>query len=58
MAKEICQDCGRVFDGGAKAFFCPECRRERIRKILQRSTRGAPVTVEYTLGTKKEAGGR
>ena len=22
MAKEICMDCGKVFDGGAKAFFC------------------------------------
>ena len=22
MAKKICMDCGKLFDGGAKAFFC------------------------------------
>lgn len=30
MAKEICQDCGKVFDGGPKAFFCMDCRKRRL----------------------------
>lgn len=30
-AKEICQDCGKVFVGGPRAFLCPECRKERVR---------------------------
>ena len=30
MAKEICMDCGKVFDGGAKAFFCMDCRKRRL----------------------------
>lgn len=27
---EICQDCGKTFMGGPNAFFCPECRKERV----------------------------
>ena len=30
MAKEICMDCGKVFDGGAKAFFCMDCIKRRL----------------------------
>lgn len=30
MAKEICQDCGRIFEGGPHAFLCPECRKKRV----------------------------
>lgn len=30
MCKEICQDCEKVFEGGPKAFLCPECRRKRL----------------------------
>lgn len=30
MAKEICQDCGKIFEGGPKAFLCPECRKKRV----------------------------
>lgn len=29
MAKVICEDCSKVFEGGAKAFFCPDCRKRR-----------------------------
>ena len=32
MAKEICEDCGRVFEAGPYSFFCPECRKRRISK--------------------------
>jgi len=36
MAKEMCQDCGKVFDGGPKAFFCPECRKRRQSESQRR----------------------
>ena len=32
-AKEICQDCGKVFLGGPKAFFCPDCIKRRQRAV-------------------------
>lgn len=31
-AKEWCQDCGRVFLGGKKAFLCPICRKRRVEE--------------------------
>ena len=30
MAKEICEDCGKVFVDGPKAFLCPNCRKRRL----------------------------
>jgi Zn finger protein HypA/HybF involved in hydrogenase expression len=30
--KEWCQDCGKVFLGGANAFLCPKCRRKRVEE--------------------------
>ena len=32
MAKEMCEDCGKVFECGKYAFYCPDCRKERQRK--------------------------
>lgn len=37
MAKEICVDCGKVFEGGADAFLCWKCRKERIRAGLKKT---------------------
>lgn len=28
-AKEICEDCGKVFLAGKYQFLCPECRKKR-----------------------------
>lgn len=28
----VCQACGKEFEGGARAFYCPECRAERKRE--------------------------
>ena len=36
MAKEICQDCGKIFDGGPYAYFCPDCRRKRLSGAAKR----------------------
>ena len=30
MTKEICEDCGKVFEAGPKAFLCPSCRKRRL----------------------------
>ena len=29
LEKHICEDCGAEFEAGARAHFCPECRRKR-----------------------------
>lgn len=31
-AKEICADCEKIFEGGPKAFLCPECRKKRVEE--------------------------
>ena len=36
MAKEICQDCGKVFEGGSRAFFCVDCRKRRLSESAKR----------------------
>lgn len=30
MAKEMCEDCGKVFEAGPYTFLCPDCRRKRM----------------------------
>ena len=29
MYKRICRECGKEFEGGPRAWYCPECRNER-----------------------------
>lgn len=29
---KTCKECGRLFNGGPRAWYCPECRRERQLK--------------------------
>ncbi|MGM9626963.1 MAG: hypothetical protein ACI3V4_02565 [Faecousia sp.] len=36
MAKEICEDCEKVFEAGAYSFLCPDCRRKRLSEIAKR----------------------
>jgi len=38
MTKEICEDCGKVFEAGPKAFLCPSCRKRRLSNAAK--TRG------------------
>lgn len=35
MAKEICEDCGKLFEAGPRAFLCPRCRKARLRKYAK-----------------------
>lgn len=32
----ICEDCGKVFDGGPYAYFCPDCRRKKLSESAKR----------------------
>ena len=34
-AKTICEDCGKVFDGGPYAYFCSKCRKKRLSKAAK-----------------------
>ena len=36
MAIEICEDCGKTFDGGPKAFLCRSCRRKRLSECAKK----------------------
>ena len=36
MAKEICQDCGKLFNPKSnKAFICPICHRKRLSRYAK-----------------------
>ena len=35
MAKKICDECEKVFDGGPRAFLCPNCRKRRLREAAK-----------------------
>ena len=32
LRERICQQCGKKFEGGPRAFYCPECRAESKKK--------------------------
>ena len=36
MAKEICADCEKVFEGGKNAFLCPTCRKRRLSEAAKK----------------------
>lgn len=36
MAKELCEDCGKVFEGGPYSYFCPSCRKRRLSEAAKR----------------------
>ena len=36
MAKEICEDCGKVFDAGPRAFIRKDCHRKRLSNSAKR----------------------
>lgn len=36
MKNRVCRECGAVFLGGPRAWYCPDCRAERIRAQYQR----------------------
>ena len=39
----ICRQCGRTFDGGPRAWYCPACRKQRQREAKARArAKGKP----------------
>ena len=36
MAKEICEDCEKVYEGGAYSHYCPDCRHFRLSNAAKR----------------------
>ena len=36
MAIEICEDCGKTFEGGPRAFLCWSCRRKRLSECAKK----------------------
>lgn len=40
MAKEMCQDCGKVYEAGPYSFLCPECRKRHISESAKRRNLG------------------
>lgn len=53
MLPRICQECGRSFLGGPRAWYCEACRRERKNKQLkeyrERKKRGMVIPIGSTI---------
>lgn len=45
-----CRQCGRVFAGGPRAWYCPDCRRERQLESQRRSNRRQRAGMSRKLG--------
>lgn len=37
LRQRICKTCGREFAGGPRAWYCPDCRAERVREQNRRA---------------------
>ena len=36
----VCRTCGKSFKGGPRAWYCPDCRQERLRERKAKYNRG------------------
>lgn len=36
LAPTICEDCEKVFQGGPYSYFCPDCRKKRLRAAAKK----------------------
>lgn len=52
MAKEICQDCEKVFEGGKNSFLCPKCRKKRVENGKRKSREEKRVRYEKEVDKK------
>lgn len=48
MAKELCEDCGKVFEAGPRAFLCERCRRKRLSESAKKRSLNKLGTVART----------
>lgn len=46
MLPRTCRDCGKVFIGGPRAWYCHDCRKERAREANKRAKQ-KKKTAEY-----------
>ena len=53
----ICRQCGAVFPGGPRAWYCPSCRADRQRDADRRSKRTDPARPLGSTDTCKRCGG-
>lgn len=53
----ICRQCGAVFPGGPRAWYCPSCRADRQRDADRRSKRTGPARPLGSTDTCKRCGG-
>ena len=49
-APRTCRECGGVFDGGPRAWYCPECREERRKIQKERYERRRKMGLSIVLG--------
>ena len=49
IKERVCRECGKTFEGGPRAFYCPECRKERQKKTkkeyLERKRAGQTLKI-------------
>ena len=57
MAKELCEDCGKVFDGGPTAFFCPECKKKRLSRAAKERNLNKLGNAAYSNRQKRKIDG-
>ena len=54
--KEICQDCGKVFLGGSKAFLCPKCRKRRVEEGKKKARESRAYIKSINCGADAKGG--
>ena len=55
MAKEICQDCEKIFEGGPHAFLCEKCRKKRISNAMKKYHKKKAVEKEKNKNYPEES---
>lgn len=54
IAPRTCRECGAIFDGGPRAWYCPECRemRKKLQKdrYNERRKRGLSLSLGESVG--------
>jgi len=54
IAPRTCRECGAIFDGGPRAWYCPECRamRKKLQKAryVERRKRGLSLSLGESVG--------
>ena len=57
LAPTICEECEKVFQGGANAFFCPSCRKKRLSAAAKKRNLNKLGNDAYSGTASGSAGG-